>query len=447
MPSRRGLCFAVLALLLGGCSRRAPDVLLISVDTLRGDAVADMPFLARLGREGRSLPRVYAASTWTLPSHASLLLSRPYSSHRVPQISARPPFPGSALPPEATTLADAFLAAGYRTFATVEGGYVDRGFGFGRGFEVYDQLPALAHDPGADFGGHLAGLLSFVRGTAAEPVFAFVHTYRVHDYFLNLPRFQRFLLPEDEPWRARGTLAGLLHRTDGGEPPPELLHRLYRGAAAETDALLAALVDRVLAADRSRRWLVVVTSDHGECFSREPRLRTHGTAIVEDQIRVPWIAWAADGSLSGGAVAPLASGIDVAPSILGWAGLAVPSSFLGRRDLLAPRPVLGHEPIETAFFAYRERTDEELQLAMIEADQALLRIVAVGRDEETPLRRRGDKDGRSDWIADEGGGSPLLRRLAKARIRAWTAAGEESGRPVPEVDAELAAELEALGYL
>ena len=82
-PSGRLFASLLLAFALGACAPSGqPSVMLVSLDTLRADAVAGMPNLARLAAEGVSFPRVYSGSNWTLPSHASLLLSQPPSEHR-----------------------------------------------------------------------------------------------------------------------------------------------------------------------------------------------------------------------------------------------------------------------------------------------------------------------------------------------------------------------------
>ena len=55
-----------------------PNVLLIVLDAARRDALspyaraADTPVIAELAARGHVLPRAYATSSWTLPSHTSL---------------------------------------------------------------------------------------------------------------------------------------------------------------------------------------------------------------------------------------------------------------------------------------------------------------------------------------------------------------------------------------
>ena len=445
----------LLLLVLAGCAPPKPtSVLLVSLDTLRADAVAGMPNLSRLAAEGLSFPRVYSGSNWTLPGHASLLLSQPPSEHRA-ALTGKPPQPHSTLPAEATLVSEAFATHGYRTFSTTEGGFLDPRFGFGRGFEKVTTVRPLSHDPASEIDRHIDDLVAFVEASGEAPVFAFVHTYRVHDYFLNEPRFQSELLPEDAAWAGKGSLLPFVHRSDGGAPPAQLLHRLYRGAALDADRFLERLLSGLRAADPERRWLISVTSDHGESFVDEPNLRGHGTALVEDQLRVPWIVTSTDPGLREDLArlrpAAVANGIDVGPSLLGFLGIAAPPTFRGRGDLLSRSPSPAEAMLESSFvYGGNETSAPTPNLALIERDRALR---SVWRSHGMPTfdcyRREGGVAGLETWRPDPGN-CRAFEIVARDRLRAWVAANvttlPEAGE-APAISDELRAELKALGYL
>ena len=84
-----------------------PNVLLLSIDTLRGDALRHAPFLTRLGRLGRSFPNTWSSSNWTLPAHVSLFTSQPAIVHGVPPPDSAPPFLDADLRLDLPTLAEA----------------------------------------------------------------------------------------------------------------------------------------------------------------------------------------------------------------------------------------------------------------------------------------------------------------------------------------------------
>jgi hypothetical protein len=75
-----------------------------------------------------------AESTWTLPTHATMLTGVGSLVHRVDQ------FVGSRLDEEFTTLAERFRDAGYLTWGIYSGAYLHPVFGFGRGFDHYEGV-------------------------------------------------------------------------------------------------------------------------------------------------------------------------------------------------------------------------------------------------------------------------------------------------------------------
>src|SRR5438128_5048817 len=131
-----------------GCKREAPDrgsgprpnVLLVTIDTLRadhvgcyGDASAVTPTLDALAARGVRFATAVAHVPLTGPSHACLLTGLTPLGHGFRDNG------GFALPASVKTAAEDFRAAGYGTAAFVSGFPLDRRFGFDRGFETYDD--------------------------------------------------------------------------------------------------------------------------------------------------------------------------------------------------------------------------------------------------------------------------------------------------------------------
>ena len=117
-----------------------PNVLLVTIDTLRADHLgcyghqaADTPTVDGLARRGVRFETAIAPAPLTGPSHASILSGRTPLGHGFRNNS------GFVLAPAVSTVAEDFRQAGYRTGAFVSGFPLDRRFGFDRGFEVYDD--------------------------------------------------------------------------------------------------------------------------------------------------------------------------------------------------------------------------------------------------------------------------------------------------------------------
>src|SRR5437870_736857 len=117
---------AMLALLAGAwaaCTGRVKreaglDVVLVTIDTLRADALgasgnpaAATPWMDRLAREGVRFERAYAHNVVTLPSHANILSGRYPLQHGVRDSA------GFRFAKGVDTLATLLGARGYRTGA------------------------------------------------------------------------------------------------------------------------------------------------------------------------------------------------------------------------------------------------------------------------------------------------------------------------------------------
>src|SRR3954468_20254919 len=131
---------ALLVLALCGCSRPAPNVLLITLDTTRADHIgcygfplAQTPRLDRLAREGVRCANAVTAAPITLPSHSTILTGLYPPAHGVRDNGTY------ALGDDAVTLAERLTKAGYHTHALVSALVLTRRYNLAQGFEGYDD--------------------------------------------------------------------------------------------------------------------------------------------------------------------------------------------------------------------------------------------------------------------------------------------------------------------
>ena len=173
-----------------------PDVLLISVDTLRRDHLSaygyarpTSPRLRALAEEGVLFTNVVSPSSWTLPAHASMLTGLYPARHGLQD-------DGVKLAPEIPTLAESMGALGYTSLAVVSHVYVSSQFGLDRGFRHFDDslIEGGATNP---IGGTVVDrVLSRVDALGPEPLFAFVHFFDPHWNYTPPPPFDtRFADP------------------------------------------------------------------------------------------------------------------------------------------------------------------------------------------------------------------------------------------------------------
>jgi len=255
---------------------RPPSVVLVTLDTLRADAVGawggppHTPTLDALAASGVRFADCWSASNSTSPSHASILTGLEVPAHGL--IDNR-----STLAAGVPTLAQAFRAAGYETAAAVSVEHLQAAWsGFGRGFDRYLEVA-----PGAPVDGALT-LRRLARWTDAwgaqgpRPLFLWVHLFDPHTPY-GPPR--RFLVEHVERLRAAGgtvpapeadppTIGRTGYTARGefleGVTSADYARFLYDASVAYTDELVRDLLGLLREARVEPEAWLAVTADHGE---------------------------------------------------------------------------------------------------------------------------------------------------------------------------------------
>jgi arylsulfatase A-like enzyme len=317
-----------------GSAARPTSLVLVSLDTVRADHMSvygygrqTTPRLESFAAGSLVFDRALSSSTWTLPSTATMLTGLLPAQHGANRRTR-------SLGSEVVTVAERLAAAGYRTAAITEGGFVGPSWGLAQGFDRYDVQPGLAWQADTrDVARTVAAAETWVRENRNRPFFLFLHTYEAHQPYVDREGFaQPFLAAAD-----RGA-AGLSRRVDPRAAPPSTeelarLVALYDGEIARTDHYLSrflAVLQEMVGDDVA----VVVTSDHGEEFLEHGDLEHGFGKVFDPNVRVPLIVRppAARRGLAGRFSMPV-SGLDVVPTLLDLAGL--PHDDLPGRSLLA----------------------------------------------------------------------------------------------------------------
>jgi len=349
----------------------ARNVLLISLDTTRADHLAgfggtesETPTLARLVREGMRFTDVTAAAPTTLASHASLVTGSYPHTHGVARN-------GYVLDEANVTLAEQFRARGFRTAAVLGSFALEQRFGFGQGFERYDQsfdqLASRTVDQSQRRAERVtAAALAALDELEGERWFAFVHYFDPHAPYAPPEDFvppggPRESTPEDFERSARfhqerrfGTALGAtapiqqgfpahwIGRTAEGEAEVDpALRGLYAGEVSYLDSALGALLAGLEQRGLLDETLVIVTADHGESFTEHHDLWNHGLWLYQTTVHVPLVLRFPDGRGAGQALDLPISSIDLAPTLHELFGLARPERCEGVSlvPLLAGRPL------------------------------------------------------------------------------------------------------------
>lgn len=324
----------------------APNVLLVVIDALRADHVgaygyqrSTTPAIDQLAAGGVVFEAATSTSSYTLPSHASMLTGKLVHEHRVEWDTSH-----SHLHDGRLNLPEVLSQAGYRTGAfSGNTFYFSREHGFGRGFLHFEDYFHDAADMfwRSAYGGILATLVrprigfedlpgrkrathtntavqSWVSRGPDRPFFVMVNYMDVHDPYLPPePYATRF-----SKNRPEGLLNFKLHEPEqlsDAELQGEI--DAYDGGLAYTDAHLQELVSSLRAAS-TRDLIVVVTSDHGEEFGEHGGY-LHGRHLYFEALHVPLIVFAPGRVPAGRRVATpvsIASIPATVASILGLSG-------------------------------------------------------------------------------------------------------------------------------
>ena len=292
-------------------SAPAPDVLLITIDTLRADAVGfagnrrvSTPTLDRLAGQGLVFTDAHAHNVVTLASHANILTGLYPYQHGVRDNS------GFRLAADVPTLATVLHERGYATGAFVGAFPLDSRFGLNRGFDVYDDR-YRKEGAGLDFdiserpaSEVIAAAQKWYAASSGKPRFLWVHLYDCH-----------------APYRPPAPFAEQ-YRDDP-----------YLGEVAGVDAALQPLLAPFLEATAPPT-LVVLTGDHGESLGEHGE-DTHSLFAYEATLAVPLVLWY-PGVVAPGRDGRLARHVDVAPTIAGVTGFPKLARWPGASLLAAP---------------------------------------------------------------------------------------------------------------
>jgi arylsulfatase A-like enzyme/Flp pilus assembly protein TadD len=387
--------------------RVARDIVLITIDTLRADAVGfdgnsrgTTPNLDRFAADGRVFTEAHSHNVITLPSHTNILTGMLPYQHGVRENA------GFRLSPKIPTVATRLKAKGYATGAFVGAYVLDSRYGLARDFDVYTEL--YRHlDEQLEFNIQQAKAQDVVKAAqewfqskAGKPRFLWVHVYDPHAPY-EPPQAYKDRFPDD----------------------------FYLGEVAYADASLGPLLDAIRSVQPPP--LLIVTGDHGEARGDHGEL-THGLFCYEATLHVPLLAWC-PGLIVPGRDAVPARHIDILPTMLDAIG-EPPATDLPGRSLLPEKRV---EAPEGSYF--------EALSAAFNRGWAPLRGLAAGGDKyiDLPIQELYDlpsDPGEEKNLAPAAPDS--LRRLRK-RLLELPSSPPERGT----VGSEEAAKLRSLGYL
>jgi len=329
------------------------NVILISLDTLRADALGcygygrDVsPAIDSFARENIIFENAFSQSTWTLPSHLSMLTSRFPNEFEIEELMSDifaprfelmflrdwsrdvKSFPHMMLP-------EIFKENRYYCVAFTDGVLVSAYYGFSRGFHVYNE----------EFG---AGGNSFrlakdwLAANKGKNFFMFIHTYLIHEHGEREKANSNWGRSSAEEFNRFHSSIRSLFPDD--KSPQEILlankkrtkRDWYDVRIRFVDSYIGELFSLLKEKNLYDNTMIIILSDHGQALGEmhdNGRISVEGHAGIayDSVIRVPFIMKLPAKMSMGPLVIPDdVRLLDVAPTVLAVLGYDANPGFLGR---------------------------------------------------------------------------------------------------------------------
>jgi arylsulfatase A-like enzyme len=447
------------------------NILMVVLDACRADKIgsygfdrATTPVLDEiaLDPDAATFLNYYVQETWTKPSTASLFTGLYAHEHGYvyghlesndPEMEDQ--FKIQTLSPNLSTIADILSKSGFYTFGVVSTAQLGKEYGFDQGFAEYLAPPTKGGE-GDD--------LRVRTTTALIPAisgrfFGYVHLLGCHrpfpPEFRDAAYLSRYGFGYDEEARRRegidfstiGPLDTLIK--DGGveltDDDVKFFHLLYESRLRWADReLLAPIIQSLRDSGKYDDTMIIVTADHGEELY-DHRGYGHGHALWNEVIHPPLVVKYPKGERPGaiGARVPdLVRSIDIAPSLLSLAGVAVPETVRGTAALAG-------EFSPYAFTEDAKCTLENADICHITAEWSLIQdgFKLIETNEKTLLfNLKDDPDERRSLTAQMPEQVEQMKNVVAKLKEQSTIAASTSGRD-ERMDDDAVKALRGLGYV
>lgn len=325
-------------------STATPNVLLITVDTLRADHLGcygyrrpTSPCIDAIAAQGALCERMFCAGIPTHPSYTTLYTGQHPIIHGIVGHGGQ-----ATLSSTTSVLPELFLRSGYTTVA-FDTLMRDR-LWFGRGYEYYV-------DPGLRRVLRLAvscteinrRAVPWLRQHADEPFFMFLHYWDPHAPYTPPERLHGAFYEGADPsspanrsleaWWAHplGSLARSTwaRRAEGPITDADYVIAMYDQCVRYVDEAIGELVCTLDELGLAENTVVVIMGDHGESMTEHGIFFEHH-GLYDCTVRVPFIVRRSGQVPAGVRLPKLQQTNDIAPTLLAAAGLATPGAMDGR---------------------------------------------------------------------------------------------------------------------
>lgn len=305
-----------------------PHVLIIGIDTMRGDHLGcagndwiRTPEMDALASDGVVFTRCFSTAPWTLPSFASIFTGLlPYRHGAVGGDYSR-------LGADHNTLTEFFASAGYNTSGYVSIDYLTDPFGMAQGY-VGGAPPGL--DPDLDRASRITwlGLETLRTVDLNRPQFLFLHYFDVHAPYDPPAPYTRMYYDGDEKAgptpvhdmllsdanRARNKDSGVYDWLEG-ITDLEFGVKEYAAGVSYVDDHVGQLTAYLKEQGLFDDMMIILVSDHGEHLGDHDIWFTH-TEPWQETLHVPLLIKFPNNAFAGTVVDAPVSTMDIMPTVI-----------------------------------------------------------------------------------------------------------------------------------
>ncbi|MCK4546341.1 MAG: sulfatase-like hydrolase/transferase [Candidatus Eisenbacteria sp.] len=432
-----------LAFWAGWFESSRPNIILISVDTLRPDHLGccgydrpTSPTIDALVSRGVLFAQAVCQMPMTAPSFCSIMTGTYPHTH-----GSR--MNGMPLREGIVSLAELLSEQGYRCAAFVSSYTVsDESSGLGLGFDTFDDD---FRDKERSAEGTNARIAAYLNDLPSGPHFLWVHYFEPHRPY----EFHTGSTLGDERPPPEGPLNTMDDAIVAVGRAFDLslgLHhyvRLYDGEIAHADDQIGVLLTDLAARGLLENSLIVFVSDHGESFDHAFYCR-HGLFLYESSVRIALAFVFPENQDSGRRIDALVQSVDVMPTVCDWLGVRLPQGGEGRSLM----PLIRGEDVRPEPAFLERRLYQKPNMAGVDGKQHAIRteewkyILDTEKGEE--LYRLTEDRGELLNLAES---EPERAAELRKKLKEWIAEARTDCDEAPDLDEEAREKLKALGYI
>lgn len=445
-----------------GESKKAKNVVMIVIDTVRGDVFepygggtkkgndvegpepikskVQTPAFDALVPESTVFSAAYDNENWTKPSCATILTGLYPTTHDTKQDD-------STLPQEVTMISERLKDEGFATGSFIANGYVSEKYGFNQGWDHHTNF--IREYKNTDAENVYNKAIEWLDKNKDDRFFLYIQTIDPHVPYRVDKKYTDLYYAQDPPRKIGKSLGGKHQQEIRDEElsDDELawIKALYYGEVTYHDQEMGRFVQHLRDQGLFEDTLFIVTNDHGEEL-KEHGLLGHGHSLYDEVIRAPLLVRYPGKVPANQIIDDPVETVDIVPTILDVTEVEAKTDH----DGFSLMPLIEGQPLQRPFYAiseflYSQRAIRVGPWKYIRSGGSWAKLFHVGEDptEQTDLAETALIGRR---LAEIHLGEALANPDKRKRMLDNRVAGKQFNAGVVEMDPELKKQLEALGY-